>query len=102
MPRLPFILGLVVAELVALTVATAQASEPLRAGIIGYDTSHVIHFINIINDPQAEGDLAKVKVVAAFPGGSQDIPSSRDRVGKFADQLREMRIETVDSIDARQ
>jgi len=99
--RVSLILGLVVAALTALTTALpAEASEPLRAGIIGCDTSHVIQFTKIFNNPEAEGDLAKITVVAAFPGGSQDIPSSRDRVGKFTDQLREMGVERVDSIDA--
>jgi hypothetical protein len=40
-----------------------------------------------------------VQVVAGFPGGT-DIPSSRDRVGKFTEQLRAMGIEIVDSIPA--
>ena len=40
-----------------------------------------------------------MQVVAAFPGGSEDIASSRDRVAGFTKQLKEMDIEIVDSID---
>jgi predicted dehydrogenase len=69
----------------------------LRAGMIGLDTSHVPAFAKIFNNPSAMGDVAGIKVVAGYPGGT-DIPASRDRVGKFTDQLREMGIEIVDTI----
>jgi predicted dehydrogenase len=78
---------------------SARAEDKLiRIGIIGCDTSHVPAFVKIFNDPKATGDLAGCRVVAAFPGGSPDIPASRDRVQKFADQLRTMNVEIVDSI----
>ncbi|HUY88083.1 MAG TPA: Gfo/Idh/MocA family oxidoreductase [Pirellulales bacterium] len=84
------------------TFARAEDSKPpLRVGIIGLDTSHVVAFTSVLNDPKSEGDLAGVKVVAAYPGGSQDIPSSRDRVGMYANELREkFGVEIVDSIEA--
>ena len=78
----------------------AQDVKPIRAGIIGLDTSHVTAFTKIFNDPKATGDVARVKVVAAFPGGSPDIASSRDRVEGFTKQVREMGVEIVDSIPA--
>jgi hypothetical protein len=71
----------------------------LRAGIIGLDTSHVVEFTKALNDPKAADDLAGVRVVAAFPGGSE-IPSSRDRVAKFTEQVKGMGVEIVDSIPA--
>src|SRR5881409_366212 len=75
----------------------AADSAPLRAGMIGLDTSHVPAFAKIFNDPNATGDLAAIKVVAGYPGGTE-IPASRDRVGKFTEQLRGMGIQIVDSI----
>jgi hypothetical protein len=75
----------------------AADQSPLRAGMIGLDTSHVPAFAKIFNDPKATGDLAGIRVVAGYPGGT-DIPASRDRVGKFTDDLRKMGIEIVDSI----
>ncbi len=78
----------------------AWAGEPIRAGIIGLDTSHVVAFSKLLNDPNSEGVLADVKIVAAYPGGSPDIPSSADRVEGFTQTLRDMGIEIVDSIDA--
>ena len=78
---------------------TVRADEtvPLRAGMIGLDTSHVIAFAKIFNDKNATGDIAKVRIVAGYPGGT-DIPASRDRVGKFTQQLREQGIEIVETI----
>lgn len=79
-----------------------EADGPvLRAGLIGLDTSHVIAFTRAMNAPDAEGPLARVRVVAGYPGGSPDIPASRDRVEGFTAQLRdEYGVEIVDSIDA--
>jgi predicted dehydrogenase len=65
--------------------------------MIGLDTSHVPAFAKIFNSPKATGDLAGIKVVAGYPGGT-DIPASRDRVKGFTEQLRGMGIEIVDTI----
>ena len=87
-----------------IQVNTSAASEPLpkgtlRAGIIGCDTSHVPAFATLLNAERSGGDpLSGVRVVAAFPGGSDDIASSRDRVEGFTEQLREMGIEIVPTI----
>jgi hypothetical protein len=79
----------------------ADGDKPLRAGIIGLDTSHVVAFTKLLNDPKNEGgDLAGVKVVAAYPAGSPDIPSSKDRLEGFTKTLREQhQVEIVESID---
>lgn len=79
---------------------TGGAGKKIRAGIIGCDTSHVPAFTAALNDPQAVGALADVDVVAAFPGGSPDLPASRDRVAGYTQELREKGIEIVDSIPA--
>src|SRR5262245_3861649 len=79
--------------------ATAdEPGKPLRAGIIGCDTSHVIAFTDVINDPKAEGDLAGVRVVAAFPGGSKDVKDSSSRVDGYVKQLQGKGVEIVPSI----
>lgn len=79
--------------------ASAQndAPKPLRAGIIGLDTSHVVAFTKILNGSNSMG----VRVVAAYRGGSQDIPSSWNRVDEYTKQLRDgFQVEIVDSIPA--
>jgi predicted dehydrogenase len=78
----------------------SNGAEPLRAGIVGCDTSHVIAFTKLLNAPDATGPRADVEVVVAYPGGSPDIPSSADRVGPYTEELRGMGIEIVDSIPA--
>jgi hypothetical protein len=84
----------------AVSVCEAAAKESvLRAGIIGCDTSHVIAFTDLINDPAATGRLADIEVTVAYPGGSPDIPASRDRIDGYVKQLREKGIEIVDSLE---
>ncbi len=104
MIRLAFYLSVVF-----LTTSFSQAADApptIKVGIIGLDTSHVIAFTKVLNGsktegPKAEGDLAGVKVVAAFPGGSADIPDSYNRLAGFTKELKEdFGVEIVDSIEA--
>ena len=76
---------------------TAQDSKPLRAGMIGLDTSHVPAFTRILNAESPKGDLAGVRVVAGYPGGT-DYEASKNRVEKFTDQMRGMKVEIVATI----
>ena len=71
----------------------------IRVGIIGCDTSHVPAFTNLINDPQATGPFADVEVTVAFPGGSPDLPDSRDRLEGYVKQLRDKGIKIVDTLE---
>jgi len=99
------------AALLLTTASQAVAKEPtpanqeepampiMRVGMIGLDTSHAIAFTKLMNDPAATGALAKMDVVAAFPGGSPDLASSRDRVGEYTKQMKEMGVTIVESID---
>jgi len=67
--------------------------------MIGLDTSHVPAFAKLFNDPKATSQLAGIRVVAGYPGGT-DMPASRERVGKFTEQLRGMGVEIVPTIPA--
>lgn len=84
-----------------LSLAIARhtiAEAPLRAGIVGCDTSHVIAFTKLINDPAAKGPLTQVEVTCAYPGGSPDLPASRDRVDGYVEQLRDAGVTILPSI----
>ena len=83
----------------AFTAPAAEPGKPVRVGIIGLDTSHATEFTKIINDPKNTGDLADIRVVAAYPGGSPDLPDSWDRVKEYTEELRKSGIEIVPSID---
>lgn len=81
--------------------ASGQAEDKfMKIGIVGCDTSHVIAFTNAINQPPADGSPQKFKVTVAYPGGSGDIPDSRDRVEGFVKELKERGVEIVDSAEA--
>jgi len=74
-------------------------SAEIKVGIIGTDTSHVIAFTKILNNPQNPDHIPGAKIVAAFKGGSQDIESSRTRVDKYAEELqRDWKVEIVPDI----
>ncbi len=73
---------------VVMCSAAVMAAD-LRIGIIGCDTSHVIAFTETINNPEAKGHAAGGKVVAAYEGGSADIPSSIGHVEGYSKTLRE-------------
>jgi predicted dehydrogenase len=79
---------------------TIDSRKPLRAGIIGLDTSHVTAFTALLNAANPKAELAGVRVVAAFPGGSPDVPASRDRIAGYTAELRDkFGVAIVDSID---
>jgi 3-keto-disaccharide hydrolase/Oxidoreductase family, NAD-binding Rossmann fold len=99
MARFLAFLSLFLVLLSAVSHADDQPA-PLRAGIIGLDTSHVEAFTEVLNNPKNTGDLAGVRVVAAYPGGSPDLPASIDRVEGYTKKLRDkFGVEIVDSID---
>lgn len=87
------------AALLVLISVTARAADPapLRAGMIGLDTSHVPAFAKLFNNSKATDAAASIRIVAGYPGGT-DIAASRDRVKGFTEQLRRMGIEIVDTI----
>ena len=76
------------------------AAKPLRAGIIGLDTSHVTAFTQLLNSLHPRAELAGVRVVAGYPGGSPDVAASRNRVAGFTRELHDKYgVEIVASID---
>ncbi len=78
----PFLSGI-------LLLGTAVFGADLRIGIIGCDTSHAVAFTEILNDPKAQHHVPGGKVVAAYKGGSPDVPASWSRVDGFSKTLRE-------------
>jgi len=64
-------------------------ADSLKVGMVGLDTSHVEMFTQLLNDPNDPDHVAGAKVVAAFPGGSQDFDMSYSRVPGFTEKLRD-------------
>jgi predicted dehydrogenase len=90
--------------LIVLAIPAPAGEKTLRIGIIGCDTSHAGAFTNTFNnqklDAKTEPFLTGFKVVAAYPGGSPDLPVSINRVENFTKQLRDKGVEIVDSIES--
>lgn len=61
----------------------------LNIGIIGTDSSHSVAFTRLLNDPTDVNHVPGGRVVAAYPGGSQDFSLSADRVEGFMVRLEE-------------
>ena len=89
--------GVLFFAVMQLCVICQAGEKVMRIGMIGLDTSHVIAFTKLINDPKNNYGC---KVVAGYPGGSPDMPASADRVEKFTNQLRDqLGVEIVDTIE---
>ncbi|HKI36733.1 MAG TPA: Gfo/Idh/MocA family oxidoreductase [Gemmataceae bacterium] len=96
-----FLLSVAAVSIPGLSPVWADEPKPLKVGIIGLDTSHVTAFTGVLNDPKVKPELAGARVVAAYPGGSDDVEASRTRVKGFTDTLKDKYgVEIVDSIDA--
>ena len=74
-----FVFVLAIASTASAAESPAWATKDLKAGIIGTDTSHVPAFTGQF---QSHPEW-RIKVVAAFKGGSPDLPTSADRVERF-------------------
>ncbi len=86
----------------AVLIASAPPAhaEDIRIGMIGLDTSHVPAFTKTFNDKNDKNHIPGARVVAAFKGGSPDIPSSADRVEGYTKTLRDQYgVKIVDSIE---
>jgi predicted dehydrogenase len=96
MSRTTSILTLLVVFLTSVPYARGE-EKVFRIGLIGLDTSHVTAFTDLVNNRQEDYGC---KVVAAYPGGSPDIPDSANRLEGFTKQLREKHgVEIVASIE---
>jgi predicted dehydrogenase len=75
--------------------------KEIKIGMVGLDTSHVVAFTKLLNDPKNEFHIPGGKVVAAFPGGSPDFDLSANRIEGFTKQLHdEFGVRIVDSVEA--
>jgi hypothetical protein len=75
--------------LTLLLAALPCLAADLRIGMIGLDTSHVTAFTALLNNEKNAKHVPGGKVVAAFKGGSPDIPSSANRLEGFTKDLQE-------------
>lgn len=75
------------------------SSTQLTGGIIGLDTSHSVAFTKALNDPNAGPEFYGLKIVAAYPKGSNEIKSSVDRIPGYTEDVRKLGVEIVNSLE---
>ncbi len=86
------------AACVAKAAPAAEPAKPIRVGILGMD-AHALPWTQTINGPKATGELAEMRIVAGYPGGSPDLPASVQILSKSVEPCRKLGVEIVDSID---
>lgn len=75
-------------------------SAELRIGMIGLDTSHTVAFTELLNNASHKQHVPGGRVVAAFKGGSPDLPSSWNRVENYTKQLeKDYHVKIVPTIE---
>lgn len=96
---------LLVCLLFVCTFSISRAQEaapekpPVKIGVLGLDNYQAVAYAQLFNSPKATGDLLGVKVVAAYPIGSDDIAESRTSLPKWKEQIGKFGVEMVDSVD---
>ncbi len=91
-------LGAVVVNPLSKRVISPE--NPVRVGIIGLDTSHAVAFTKIINGSvDEEKSDTGFRVTHAYPQGSRDIESSTSRIPGYIEEMRNLKVEIVDSLE---
>jgi hypothetical protein len=90
----------ILSVLAGIVFASNALGNDIRVGIVGCDTSHAIAFTETWNNPDAKGHVSGARVVAAYPGGSFDIPESANRLDGITKKLKdEYGVEIFDNIE---
>ncbi len=94
------LIGFVTMAVLLVGVTTASAEEPLKLGMIGLDTSHVIAFARLLHDEDDPNHVPGGRVIAAYRGGSDDLEASYSRIDGFTERLEtEFGVQIVDTIE---
>lgn len=70
----------------------------LKIGLIGCDTSHSARFAELLNGEKPLPGLEGVRVVVAYPGGSESVDPGFVRRDRFVAELRALNVPLVESI----
>src|ERR1700716_279619 len=80
-------------------LSAAEPAAPIKVGVLGLDNYQAVAFTQLFHDPKAIGDLAGIRVVAAFPAGSSDIEESARELPKWSKGIQPYNVPLVDSAD---
>lgn len=78
----------------------AELSTPIKVGIIGLD-AHAVPFTKFVNSTNALAlpPVSDMKITAAYPSFSPDIPFSNDNIQKNIEQMKGLDVEICGSIE---
>lgn len=85
---------------ISLGVASGQAADLIKVGILGIDNYGSVAYTEFLNKPHAEGVFEGVRVVAAYPIGSDDYPDSDKLLAQWKEQLLNFYQNPADPKDA--
>src|ERR1700716_885347 len=82
-------------------LSAAEPAAPIKVGVLGLDNYQAVAFTQLFHDPKATGDLAGIRVVAAFPAGSPDIEESVRELPRWTKDIQQTyKVPLVPSVDA--
>ena len=81
-----------------LPAFNASGAAPIKVGVIGLDNYQSVAFASLFRSAKPGEPLAGFEVVAAFPGGSPDIPESAKSLPRWIESFEKMGITRVNSI----
>ena len=76
-----------------------QDTQSKKIGIIGLDTSHSVAFAKALNGPSPDPLFKGYRIAAAYPKGSNDIPSSVERIPGYTEDVKKLGVGIVNSIE---
>lgn len=83
-----------------LSAGSCQAAEPIRVGILGFDSYQALAFTQLFHKPPADNpDLVGLRVVAAWPGGSPDLEETIVDIKRWKPYLVKQGVRIVDSVE---
>lgn len=98
MNPLPTRFNLLITLLAACATSLRAADGLIKVGIIGLD-AHAVPWTQIIQGPKAQPPATDLRIVAAYPAFSADIPFSSTNIQKNIDTLRKLGVEICGSIE---
>jgi hypothetical protein len=95
-----WLVSITVFAAMGLTSVTRSGETPpiIKVGIIGLD-AHAVPWTQIIHSPEAKAPINEMRIVAAYPSFSPDVPFSKDNIEKNTATLRDLGVEICDSIE---
>jgi hypothetical protein len=85
--------------LLLLLLPAITPAADLKLGVIGLDSSHVLRFTELLNDPANPDHVPGATIVAAYKGGSPSVAESADRIERFTSEMTgKWHVPLVDSI----